>query len=67
MQAGVAGNDVLGKAGSSNVQGEDQKKLDVVANEVFKNVLRKSGQCAVLVTEEEEVILLAVLRRGKMC
>lgn len=28
--------------------------MDVVANEVFKNVLRKSGQCAVLVTEEEE-------------
>ena len=53
-RAGVAGNDVLGKAGSENVQGEDQKKLDVVANEVFKNVLRKSGQCAVLVTEEEE-------------
>ena len=30
-------------------QGEDQKKLDIVANEVFINVLRRSGQCSVLV------------------
>lgn len=34
LQAGIAGNDVLGKAGTSNVQGEDQKKLDIIANEV---------------------------------
>jgi hypothetical protein len=31
------------------MQGEDQKKLDIVANEVFINVLRRSGQCSVLV------------------
>jgi len=68
LQAGVAGNDVLGKAGSSNVQGEDQKKLDVVANEVFKNVLRKSGQCAVLVTEEEEeAVFISESQRGDYC
>lgn len=46
-QAGVAG--VLGLAGASNVQGEQQKKLDVIANDVFVNLLRKSGQCCVLV------------------
>jgi len=67
-RAGVARNDVLGKAGSSNVQGEDQKKLDIVANEVFKNVLRKSGQCAVLVTEEEEEpIFIDPSHRGEYC
>lgn len=33
------------------LQGEDQKKLDIIANEVFKNVLKRSGQCAVLVSE----------------
>ena len=67
-RAGVAGNDVLGKAGSENVQGEDQKKLDVVANEVFKNVLRKSGQCAVLVTEEEEdAIFFEAPYKGDYC
>jgi fructose-1,6-bisphosphatase len=65
-RAGVAGNDVLGAAGSSNVQGEDQKKLDIVANEVFKNVLRKSGQCCVLVTEEEEdPVFIAPPYRGE--
>lgn len=31
------------------MQGEDQKKLDIVANEVFINVLKRSGQCSVLV------------------
>lgn len=31
-------------------QGEDQKKLDVLANEVFVNVLRRCGQCSVLVS-----------------
>lgn len=68
MQAGVAGNDVLGQAGSSNVQGEDQKKLDVVANEVFKNVLRKSGQCAVMVTEEEDdAVIISEEQRGDYC
>jgi fructose-1,6-bisphosphatase len=40
---------MMGLAGSSNVQGEDQKKLDIVANEVFKNSLRRSGQCCILV------------------
>lgn len=53
-RAGVAGSDILGKAGTSNVQGEDQKKLDIIANDVFKNVLKKSGQCSILVTEEED-------------
>lgn len=67
-QAGLAGNDVLGMAGSSNVQGEDQKKLDLVANEVFKNVLARTGQCAVLVTEEEEEpIFIRPEQRGEYC
>jgi fructose-1,6-bisphosphatase I len=67
-RAGVAGNDVLGLAGEQNVQGEDQKKLDLVANEVFKNVLKKSGQCAVLITEEEEdPIFIGDPHRGDYC
>lgn len=55
-KAGVAG--VLGLAGASNVQGEQQKKLDVIANDVFVNLLRKSGQCCVLVSEEEEELII---------
>ena len=41
-----------------HLQGEDQKKLDIVANEVFINVLRRSGQCSVLVGP---VLLLSCL------
>lgn len=67
-KAGVAGNNVLGAAGSSNVQGEDQKKLDIISNEVFKNVLRKTGQCCLLVTEEEEEpVLMPEAQRGDYC
>jgi fructose-1,6-bisphosphatase I len=49
----VAGTDVLGMAGATNVQGEDQKKLDLIANEVFKNVLLRSGQCSIMVSGVE--------------
>ena len=63
-KAGVAG--VLGLAGASNVQGEQQKKLDVIANDVFVNLLRKSGQCCVLVSEEEEeLIVIDELYKGQ--
>lgn len=62
-RAGLAG--MMGLAGSSNVQGEDQKKLDIVANEVFKNSLRRSGQCCILITEEEdEPIFIEEPHRG---
>ncbi len=40
MQAGLAG--MLGMAGSANVQGEDQKKLDILANDVFISLLTVS-------------------------
>lgn len=39
--------------GSVNVQGEEQKKLDVVTNEVFKNALKWSGKFTSLASEEE--------------
>ena len=51
-KAGLAG--MLGLAGETNVQGEDQKKLDVLANEAFINVLSRCGQCGLLVSEEDE-------------
>ena len=40
LQAGLAG--MLGMAGSANVQGEDQKKLDILANDVFISMLTVS-------------------------
>lgn len=36
------------------MQGEDVKKLDVVANNIFINSLRSSGKVAVMVSEEDE-------------
>ena len=56
---------MLGMAGSSNVQGEDQKKLDVLANDVFIALLRKSGQCAVLVSFEAGCRVIAALMTQK--
>jgi fructose-1,6-bisphosphatase I len=46
--------DILGDFGSTNVQGEDVKKLDVYANEQFINALRSGGECLAIASEEEE-------------
>jgi fructose-1,6-bisphosphatase I len=44
--------DILGDAGSVNVQGEDVKKLDVFANNQFTGVLRHGISCAGIASEE---------------
>ena len=36
-------------------QGEDQKKLDVISNEVFSNALRASGRTGIIASEEEDL------------
>merc|ERR1719156_155998 len=46
--------DLLGLEGEVNVQGEDQKKLDVITNEVLKNALRYTGKLGTLASEEED-------------
>ncbi|RZL47451.1 MAG: class 1 fructose-bisphosphatase [Pedobacter sp.] len=51
-KAGLA--DILGDAGSINVQGEQQKKLDMYANEQFISALTSGGECCIVVTEEED-------------
>ena len=43
---------VLGAAGQENVQGEEQKKLDIIANEVFIESLESSGYLAGIASEE---------------
>ena len=49
--------DILGEHGTTNVQGEDVKKLDVFANEQFIEALSSGGEtCAVASEENEEVI-----------
>jgi fructose-1,6-bisphosphatase I len=44
--------DILGDAGSVNVQGEDVKKLDVYANNQFVGVLQRGVSCAGIASEE---------------
>lgn len=51
--------DIAGEYGSKNVQGEDQQKLDVIANIRFIRALRNGGQtCAIISEEDEEIVHL---------
>eukprot|EP00747_Dinoflagellata_sp_TGD_P137281 gnl/TRDRNA2_/TRDRNA2_175667_c0_seq3.p1 gnl/TRDRNA2_/TRDRNA2_175667_c0~~gnl/TRDRNA2_/TRDRNA2_175667_c0_seq3.p1 ORF type:complete len:469 (-),score=114.00 gnl/TRDRNA2_/TRDRNA2_175667_c0_seq3:55-1461(-) len=52
--------------GSVNVQGEEQKKLDVISNDVLKNALKFSGKIGVVGSEEEdEPVLVEESYSGK--
>ena len=48
---------ILGAAGARNVQGEEQQKLDVIANETIKNCLNHTGRVCVMGSEEDEEIV----------
>ena len=49
-------DDVLGTADTSNVQGEVQKRLDVIANRLFVKCTEAGGHVAAMVSEEMEEI-----------
>ena len=51
-KAGLA--DIAGSAGGENVQGEQQQKLDVYANDWFKSALAQRGVVCGIASEEEE-------------
>lgn len=46
--------DIMGKSGEINIQGENQQKLDIFADEVFISALLSSGECCGVATEENE-------------
>ena len=46
-----------GMAGGTNVQGEDVKKLDVLSNDLFINMLRASFCTAMMVSEENDNVI----------
>ncbi len=46
--------DVLGEHGEENVHGEQQQKLDVIANEIIMRCLGDRANIAVLASEEDE-------------
>ena len=50
--------EVLGTAGSENVQGEVQKKLDIIANEVLIEANEWGGHLAAMASEEMDSIYL---------
>lgn len=54
-KAGIA--NLYGLAGSTNVQGEEVKKLDILANENFINALSFSEKVCVMASEENEDII----------
>ncbi|MGB4924442.1 MAG: class 1 fructose-bisphosphatase, partial [Candidatus Nitrotoga sp.] len=47
---------VLGSAGSENIQGETQKKLDVITNDIFIEANQWSGHLAAMASEEMDDI-----------
>lgn len=55
-KAGIA--DILGTSGNVNVQGEEVQKLDEYANNVFIDVLRSGINCAGIVSEENEEMVV---------
>ncbi len=44
--------DIHGEAGNQNVQGEEQKKLDVISNDMLLDALSKNPVCAGVASEE---------------
>eukprot|EP00933_Yihiella_yeosuensis_P070490 TRINITY_DN78608_c0_g1_i1.p1 TRINITY_DN78608_c0_g1~~TRINITY_DN78608_c0_g1_i1.p1 ORF type:complete len:466 (-),score=101.68 TRINITY_DN78608_c0_g1_i1:120-1517(-) len=66
-KAGPSG--LYGLAGVGNATGDDVKKLDIIANDIWIDSLKRSGVCSLLVSEENEdpIILEANQPRGPYC
>lgn len=48
---------ILGSAGATNVQGEEQQKLDIFANNTLTNALNHTGRVCVMASEEDETLI----------
>lgn len=49
---------LIGVSGSANSTGDVQKKLDVIGDEIFINAMRSSNNVKVLVSEEQEDLIV---------
>jgi len=49
--------DILGQDGSVNTHGEDQQKLDVLANNIFISALSRTGEVSMIISEENEGVV----------
>ena len=56
---------LLGLAGASNATGDDQKKLDVLGNQIFLDTMKNCGKVSVIVREEEDDLSVIKGRVGK--
>lgn len=57
--------DIIGAVGSTNVQGEDQQKLDVYANEVFiQTLINREIVCGIASEENDNFITIKGLDEG---
>jgi len=61
--------DLYGLAGTENATGDDVKKLDIIADNIWVECLSRSGVCALLVSEEQEepIIIEDEGVRGPFC
>ena len=59
-------NDILGLTKSTNVHGEQVRKLDLYANDVLKATLSKGGHlCAMASEEDDDMVLIDVPNKKK--
>ena len=57
--------DIVGAAGEQNIQGEDQQKLDVYANEVFiQTLINREIVCGIASEENDEFITVSGSDKG---
>ncbi len=64
-KAGIA--NIIGHAGNTNVQGEDQQKLDVLANDIFINALsQREVVCGIASEENDDFIEIKASENAHM-
>ena len=51
-KAGILG--LYGVYGNTNTSGDEQKKLDVISNDIFKNCLSSTLRVCILASEEDD-------------
>ncbi|AQX12649.1 class 1 fructose-bisphosphatase [Elizabethkingia meningoseptica] len=64
-KAGIA--NIIGHAGNTNIQGEDQQKLDILANEIFINALsQREVVCGIASEENDDFIEIKASENAHM-
>lgn len=58
---------LTGLQGSTNVHGEDVKKLDILSHDNFVSALKYSTKVSVMVSEEQDEVIVLEKSKGKYC